>query len=428
MYLPLKWWQPFQKNHFQVFCKYYIFYNNIFSQSLAFHGIPEQSRSIVLWRKLEELNIHVLDVSLVILPTPFDLPIYRPLKKTLLYLYLIGSVTLCKRNTKHSEPNIINKHSYNCICNMNGKSMGYGNVSKMWFRKAESNVQREQNKQMNPKYKYQLTIMFFSILSICQAQSTVDDIETYLFSEIFNSTKAINEFIELNDKNDTIRYWIFEKNGKLTREIDYRNNSWSALVSGQITHESTTFKTEIIYNYNQDGQIENYIETKNVDGNILKTIHQFKYPSSDTLLETFKIDDDKIKIDLEITKINENSNLKKIIQVMKNYMGTSYVQTIQRIEFSYNQENSLTSQNQYFSVNGFYENEEPETINEALGANTSYMYDEKGRLKNIHEVEYTEEGLPKLRKDVNFKYQGKTQRIKNIKINYGENYNPNVVE
>jgi hypothetical protein len=281
---------------------------------------------------------------------------------------------------------------------------------------------------MNPKYKYQLTIMFFSILSICQAQSTVDDIETYLFTEIFNSTKSINEFVELNDKNDTIRYWIFGQNGKLIREIDYRNNSWSAFVGGQITHESTTFKTEFIYYYNQDGQIQNYIEIKNVDGNILNTIHEFKYPSSDTIIETFKIDDDMIKVDFEITKINEKSKLKKTIQVMKNYIGTSYVQTIQRIEFSYDQGNSLKSQKQYFAVNSFSENEKPETVNEVLGANTNYMYDEIGRLKNIHDVEYTEEGLPKLRKDVNIEYKGKTERIKNIKINYGENYNPNFVE
>jgi hypothetical protein len=281
---------------------------------------------------------------------------------------------------------------------------------------------------MNPKNKYQLTIVLLSIFSICQAQNTIDDIETYLFSDIFNSNKSISKFIELNDKNDTIRYWIFDEYDKLIREVDYRNNSWSASVSGQITHESTTFKTEIIYNYSQDGQIKYYVETKNVDGNILNTIHEFKYPSSDTVVETFKIEDDKIKFDSEITKINENSNLKKIIQVMKNYVGTSYVQTIQRIEFYYNQENGLMSQNQYFSVNGFYENEEPETINETLGVNTSYMYDEKGRLKNIHEVEYTEEGLPKLRKDVNIEYKGKTERIKYIKINYGENYNPNFVK
>ena len=53
---------------------------------------------------MEEWNIHLLDAGLVILPTPFDLPIYRPLKKTLLYLYLIGRVTFYKRNT-----NILNQ-------------------------------------------------------------------------------------------------------------------------------------------------------------------------------------------------------------------------------------------------------------------------------------------------------------------------------
>ena len=147
-----------------------------------------------------------------------------------------------------------------------------------------------------------------------------------------------------------------------------------------------------------------------------KTIHEFKYPSSVTILETFKIDDDRIIIDFEITKIKENTILKKIIQVIKNYIGTSYVQTIQRIEFSYDLAHSLMSQKQYLSINSFSGNEKPETVNEILGANTRYIYDEKGRLKNIHEVEYTEEGLPKLSKDVNIEYKGKTERIKNIKI------------
>ena len=113
---------------------------------------------------------------------------------------------------------------------------------------------------------------------------------------------------------------------------------------------------------------------------------------------------------------------------MKNYFGTSYVQTIQRIEFTYSQGNSLTNQNHYFSVNGFFENEKLGSMNEALGANTNYIYDKNGRLEHIHEEEYTEEGLPKLRRDVNIEYNGKTKRIKNVKINYGENHKPNLVE
>lgn len=110
--------------------------------------------------------------------------------------------------------------------------------------------------------KYKLTIVLLPILSICKAQNTIDDIETYLFSEIFNSNKSINKFIELNHKNDTIRYWIFDDNNKLIKEVDYRNNSRSAYVGRQITNKSTTFKTEIIYNYNQDGHIQNYFEIK----------------------------------------------------------------------------------------------------------------------------------------------------------------------
>lgn len=281
---------------------------------------------------------------------------------------------------------------------------------------------------MNPKYKYQITIVLLTIFSICQAQNTIDDIETYLFSEIFNSYNSISEFIELNDENDTIRYWIFDHTGKLAKEIDYRNNSWSSSVGGQITHESTTFSTEFIYNYNQAGQVESYIETKNIDGNIRKTIHEFKYPTKDKIIETFKLKEEKIEIDCEITKFIENSNLKRIVKIMKNYIGASYVETNQRIEYSYDQGNRLISQNQYFAVNSFSENEEPEIMDEVLGSTTNYHYDKRRRLKNIYVVEFDEERFPKLIKDVNFKYKGKSERIRNIEINYGENYIPNFVK
>jgi len=301
-------------------------------------------------------------------------------------------------------------------------------VVRFFVCKVKNYVQRKNKEYMSSKNKYKLTIILISILNICQAQNIIDDIETYLFSEIFNSNRSISEFIELNDKNDTIRYWGFDINGKLTKEVDFRNNSWSASIDKQITHKSITTKTVIDYNYKADGQIRNYVETKNVDKNILNTIHEFKYLSSDTIVETFKIDDDMIKIDFEITEINEQSKPKKIIQIMKNYIGTNYVQTIQRFEFVYDQENILTRQNQYFSVNSYSDNEKPEIMSEVLGSTTNFIYDEKGRLKNIHDVEYSEERFPKLRKDVTFRYQGKTQRIKNIKINYGENFNPNVVE
>lgn len=282
---------------------------------------------------------------------------------------------------------------------------------------------------MNQKNKYRITIFLLLILNICQAQNIIDDIETYLFSEIFSSNKTISEFIELNDQNDTMRYWIFDQKGNLSKEVDFRDNSWSASVGGQITHKSTTTKTENVYSYRADRQVHNYVETKDLDSNTLITNHEFKYPSRDSIIETFKIDNgDKIKMDFEITKINKNSKPKTIVQIMKNYVGTSYVQSTKRIEFVYNQQNSLLSQYQYFSVNSFFENQKPEIENERLGSKINYTYDKKGRLKNIYEVEYTEEGITKLRKDAIFKYKGKTERIRNIEINYGENYFPNFVK
>ena len=281
---------------------------------------------------------------------------------------------------------------------------------------------------MNSESKYYLTILFLSILSTCQSQNTISDIEIYLFSEIFGSNNPISEFIELNEENDTIRYWIFDKNGKLTKEFDSRNNSWSSSVNGQITNESTTCETEIVYNYNQDGKLNSYIESKLIDGNIQNTIHELTYPSSDTIKETYNIVYENFEMSFELRKITENSRLKNVVQVSKNHIGTSYVQTNQRTEFLYDSENSLTKQNHYFSVNSFSENEKPVTMDETLGAITNYIYDDTGRLKHIHEEEYTEEGLPKLRKNVNFEYKGKTKRIKNVEVQYGQGYKPNLAK
>ena len=281
---------------------------------------------------------------------------------------------------------------------------------------------------MRLKNRVQFTIVLISILNVSQAQNIIDDIESYLFSSIFDSNNSIHEFVELDEKNDTIRYWTFDESGKLEKEIDYRNNSWSASVSGLITHKSTTYKTEIAYRYNKDEQVESYLKTKNVDGKTLKTNHEFKYLTKDTIKETYKINEDGVEMHFEITRINENSNLKRTLEKMKNYIGTSYVQTNLRIEFSYDQGNRLTSQNQYFTVNSYIENEEKEIKDEVLGSSTNYKYDKRSRLTNIHEVEFDEAGVPKLRKDVNFEYKGKTERLRNIEINYGENYNPNLVK
>lgn len=281
---------------------------------------------------------------------------------------------------------------------------------------------------MNSESKYYQTIIFLTIFGTCQAQNSISDIEIYLFSEIFEANNSISEFIELNEENDTIRHWIFDENGKLTKELDYRNNSWSSSFNGQITSESTTYETEIVYKYNQCGGLKSYIETKNIDENIKSTIHEFKYPSSDTIVETFRIDNENFEMSFELKRIKENSRLKNIVQVMKNHIGTSYVQTIHRTEFLYSQDSSLTNQNHYFSVNSFSENEEPETIDEKLGVITNYIYDDKGRLSHIHEEENTEEGLPKLRKDANIEYEGQTKRIRNIEVNYGEGYNPKLVK
>gem|GEM_PF-6466601 len=53
---------------------------------------------------------------------------------------------------------------------------------------------------------------------ICNGQRTIDDIEEYFFSEIFNSQNSIHKFVELDEKSDTVRYWQFNDKQQLIRE------------------------------------------------------------------------------------------------------------------------------------------------------------------------------------------------------------------
>ena len=284
---------------------------------------------------------------------------------------------------------------------------------------------------MNVRSKYHLIIVITisSLLNNCQAQKTIDNIETYLFSKIFKPNASINEFLELDKNMDTIRYWQFNENGKLIKEVDNRISSWSFSMGSQTINKSTTSKKELYYTYHSNGQIENIKEIETKDNIISTRIHDFKYPNIDTIIEHYKIiKGDMLNMDIEITEIKEKSKLKEIIQAMRNHIGGSYTETIQRITFAYNKDNLLTRQNHYFSVNSYTENEEPGIMSEVLGMETIYSYNKKGRIENIQEVEFTEEGLRKLRMAVTFNYIGKTTKIRKIKTKYGINYMPNKVE
>ncbi len=284
---------------------------------------------------------------------------------------------------------------------------------------------------MNVGSKYHLIIVIAisSLLNNCHAQNTIDNIETYLFSEIFKSNTSINEFIELNEKKDTTRYWQFNEKGKLIKEVDNRISSWSFTMGGKTTNKSPTSKKELYYTYLSNGQIKNIKEIETTDNIISTTVHEFKYLNIDTIIEYYKIEKgDMLHMDIEITEIKEKSKPKEIVQVMRNYIGTSYIETKQRSDFAYNKDNLLTHQNHYFSVNRFSENEEPGVMSEVLGGKTIYSYNKNGRLENINEVEFTEEGLQKLRNDVTFIYAGKSTKIRKIKTKYGENHIPIVAE
>ncbi len=284
---------------------------------------------------------------------------------------------------------------------------------------------------MKKQFKY---LIFFQLIialkvNLCVAQITINEIETYLFYQVFNSENRIKEFIELNAKSDTTRYWQFNESGKLIKEIDYRRNSKSCYISRQTTNQSIPSKREFCYNYQPSKQINNIKEIENTEGKTSTILNVFTSLNKDTIIEFYKINLNEFsKVDIEITKTLNEAKLQEILQVMKNYIGESYFVTKQRIEYKYDLEKKLNQTNHYFTINRYSENEEPAIIHEELGAKTYYTYDKYRRLNKIFEVELTEEGTQKLRNEVNFYYKDKSNKIKRINVIYGENFCPNLVE
>jgi hypothetical protein len=280
-------------------------------------------------------------------------------------------------------------------------------------------------------FTYQLILLLTIVINanLCLAQNTIDEIESYIFSQIFNSKDKIKEFIEFNEENDTIRYWHFNENGSLNKEFDFGESSWSSSIDGQTTNISTTYKKEFNYNYYSNGKIKSIYEIKNIDNEISTTMHEFSYPHKDTIIEFYKIDINDCKIlEYIMTKTLEDSDPKEIIMVMKNYVGNSFTETIQRIDYEYAKNKMLKLKIHYFKINSYFKNSEPEITAETLGAKTFYNYDKFERLEGINEIEFTEEGLTELRMDIKFSYKKNTNKIKRIDVIYGANYTPKVVK
>ncbi|MFT6338552.1 MAG: hypothetical protein ACJATI_005326 [Halioglobus sp.] len=264
-----------------------------------------------------------------------------------------------------------------------------------------------------------------TIINLCSAQNTIDEIESFIFSGIINSNNKLSELIEFDEANQTTRHWVFNERYQLIREIDNRPSSWPYSAGWH----SGTRPSEKIYNYKYhlDGKLEIVSELHKSEGETIKTIHTFSYPSENTINEFYSTDlGEMMKFDFLHTQVMKDSVIQESTQTMKNYIGDGYVETIQRLEYVYGKDKLLKQKNHYFTVKSNPETNESNPTQEKLGSKLVNLYDSYGRLEAIDNIEYTEEGSQKLRNYLTFRYNSKSNKIERIDVKYGENFTPNL--
>lgn len=256
------------------------------------------------------------------------------------------------------------------------------------------------------------------MINLCNAQKILDDIEMYMFQQIFKPENSISAFIELNESNDTTRHWQFNKDFKLIKEIDNRPSAWP--YSAGWSTSSRPSKKVYEYNYHKNGTLDSINEMHTSLGELISNTYLFAYPNKNTIIESYEL---KVKelfnMQFELTQIMKDANIDESFQIMKSHTGSGYVQAEQRLKYIYAEQ--LTEINHYFRVNSYPLNNEEELMNEILGAKTIYSYDQFNRLKRIVDFEYNETGDQKTKRDAIFTYYEQSNNISKIKLLYGEN-------
>jgi len=280
---------------------------------------------------------------------------------------------------------------------------------------------------LNRDYKYQiiLTLIMSSIINLCSAQKIIDDIEIHIFEEFFNDENKISEIIELNESQDTSRYWRFNKNFQLVEEIDNRPSFWPYSAGW---HSSARPSKKVFeYKYHSNGKIDTINEIHSSEGQTINTAHKFTFPNQNTITEFYKLDQNEyMNFDFNFTQIMNDSNISESIQIVKNYIGDSYVQTTQKSMYEYDER--LKQVNHYFKVNSYPLNAEEKLMPETLGGKTTYNYDRFKRLNRIAEIEFIEEKGQKINRDMTLIYRGQSNKIEKIIVKYSENYTPREFE
>ena len=262
-----------------------------------------------------------------------------------------------------------------------------------------------------------------TIINLCSAQNTIDEVESFIFSGIINSNNKLSELIEVDELKQKTRQWVFNEKYKLIKEIDNRPSIWPYSAGWH----SSTVPSEKIYNYkyHSDGKLEIVTELHKAEGKTIQTNHIFTYPNENTINEFYRIDlGEMMKLDFLLTQVMKKSVIQESTQTLKNYIGDGYVETIQRLEYEYDKEELLKQKKYYFTVNSNPETDEPNRTQEMLGSKSVNLYDKYGRLEKVNNIEYSEDGSQKQRNYLTFRYNDNSNKIERIdlksRVDYGK--------
>lgn len=272
-------------------------------------------------------------------------------------------------------------------------------------------------------------LILFLIISTnpVQSQRTISEIEEYIFSSIFNSDvdNKIFQLIEENEKSEVTRKWEFNERGYLSKEYDWRESGFTFRMGGQISSSSTTNYKEILYDYLPNNKIDKLIEMTITTGDTLKIIHQFDYSMESEIKESFRIKKDEF-IDLEFIIRTKSSNglIDTILNNCISHIGEGYVESKIKDVITYDKGNRIKNKVSYFSINSYPVDEHNKLESEQLGLKSTYSYDDFGKILEILEYEFDENGDSKLNRKINFEYNKISSKIIKINLILGESYKP----
>lgn len=255
------------------------------------------------------------------------------------------------------------------------------------------------------------------------AQRTFIDFEKYLFEPLFQLCieDNIDQIIEEKDSSEVIRKWIFNKQGRLSKEFDWRVSGYSSSMG----FSSTTNYHEYIYDYLPNGKIKQIIEKKVTDGDTSLMTHQFEYVSDEEIRESFKINQES-NLDLEfiiLSKFKNDLLDTKISKFIKHF-GDVSVESKFWDYYEYNEEKNLIKKSDYYSAGSLSSEFEIEAIPKQIGVVTNYSYNKLGEIHEIIAHEFDENNETKLHRKIQFSYKENSSKISNIEITNGEYITP----